>query len=806
MVAFLNRKFVIALTLFGSMCPAIVEAASPRISAIGPWGSQRGQTVEVRIDGERLADAAEILWYSPGFTVTELVAHPENYVTAKLQIAGDCPLGLHAFRVRTQSGISNLLTYSVGNLSELPETEPNNDFQQPQPIPLNTTVNGVVTGEDVDYFQIEVKIGQRINLELEGVRLGYSFFDAYVAVFDVNRFEIASNDDASLVRQDCICSFVAPADGKYIVQVRETSFRGDGNSKYRLHVGTFPRPTTSIPLGGKPGESLEVRWLGDPAGERVQQVLLPGESPSQFVIYAHDEHGMAPTGNPFRLSDLPNVFEAEPNVDPSQANAVTPPCAVQGIIAEPSDVDRFKFAATKGQVFDIRVFARKMGSPLDSLLTVQQVGKGVILNNDDNAGSPDSYGRITVPEDGEYLVSVQDQLLRGRPDFAYRVEIAPSSPKLKMTLPELDQFVDTLVPLPRGNRFAIMVGTEREDFGADIPFEFVNLPPGVQVESVPIPNGQTQVPVLFTVAADAEISGRLVELNGRSADPNIPVSGHLVQRISLVRGDNNRDITHFDTERMGMAVTQECPFSIEIVAPKCPIVRGGSMSLKVRAQRKEGFTKPINLRFLYAPPGLGVNNALQIAEGASEVELPLTATGDAALGVWKLVVLGRADTDGGPVTVSSQLAAVEIAEPYVSATFQAASVEQGQKVDLLLKVQKLRDWEGPAKLELVGLPHEVTTEPKEIGMDATEVTFPIATTANSPAGKHTTLFCRAVVMVNGEPVTHGFGGSELRIDVPLPPKPTEPAKEAAPVVAEAPKPAGKPLSRLEKLRQARAQP
>jgi hypothetical protein len=100
----------------------------------------------------------------------------------------------------------------------------------------------------------------------------------------------------------------------------------------------------------------------------------------------------------------------------------------------------------------------------------------------------------------------------------------------------------------------------------------------------------------------------------------------------------------------------------------------------------------------------------------------------------------------------------------------------------------------------------VTTEPKEIGMDATEVTFPIATTANSPAGKHTTLFCRAVVMVNGEPVTHGFGGSELRIDVPLPPKPTEPAKEAAPVVAEAPKPAGKPLSRLEKLRQARAQP
>jgi hypothetical protein len=805
MVACFNRKFVAALALFGSLC-ATLEAASPRVAAIGPWGSQRGQTVNVRIDGDRLADAAEILWYSPGFTVSEFTAHPENYVTAKLQIAGDCPLGLHAFRVRTQSGLSNLLTYSVGNLPELSEAEPNNDFQQPQPIPLNTTVNGVVTGEDVDYFQIEVKKGQRINLELEGVRLGYSFFDAYVAVLDVNRFEIASNDDASLVRQDCICSFVAAEDGKYVVQVRETSFRGDVSCRYRLHVGTFPRPIAAMPLGGKPGESLEVRWLGDPVGERAQQVLLPTESSNKFCLYAQDEHGMAPTGNPFRISDLPNVFEAEPNVDPSQANAITPPCAVQGIIAETNDIDRFKFAATKGQVFDIRVFARRMGSPLDSVLTIQQVGKGIILGNDDNAGSPDSYGRITVPEDGEYMVSVQDQLLRGGPDFAYRVEIAPPAQQLRMTLPELDQFADTVVPLPRGNRFAIMVGTERDDFFADIQYDFANLPAGVQVESMPIVKDQFIVPVVFTAAADAEIAGRLVELNGRSTDPNLPIAGHLHQRSSLVRGDNNRDITHFDTERMAVAVTQECPFTIEIVEPKCPIVRGGSMSLKVRAQRKEGFTKPINLRFLYAPPGLGVNNALQIAEGANEVDLPLTATGDAALGVWKLVVLGRADTDGGPVTVSSQLAPVEIAEPYLSATFQAASVEQGQKVDLLLKVQKLRDWEGPAKLELLGTPHEVTTEPREIGMDATEVTFPLTTTANSPAGKHTTVICRAVVMVNGEPVTHGFGGSELRIDVPLPPKPTEPAKEAAPVVAEAPKPADKPLSRLEKLRQARAQP
>jgi hypothetical protein len=121
----------------------------------------------------------------------------------------------------------------------------------------------------------------------------------------------------------------------------------------------------------------------------------------------------------------------------------------------------------------------------------------------------------------------------------------------------------------------------------------------------------------------------------------------------------------------------------------------------------------------------------------------------------------------------------------------------------VIKVEKKKDFDGVAKIELLGLPNEATTEPREITKDSAELVFPIKTTANSPAGRHKTVICRAVITANGEPIQHTLGTGELRIDTPLPPKANEPAP--MPVAAAAPAPAAPPaekrLSRLEKLRQ-----
>ncbi|MES1213180.1 MAG: peptidase, partial [Singulisphaera sp.] len=310
------------------------------------------------------------------------------------------------------------------------------------------------------------------------------------------------------------------------------------------------------------------------------------------------------------------------------------------------------------------------------------------------------------------------------------------------------------------------------------------------------------VPVLFSAAADAAPAGRLADVIGRLDDPNQNIEGHLEQTTSMVRGQNNINVWTHTADRMAVSLTQAVPYSIEIIQPKVPIVRDGSMELKIKATRKEGFTAPITLSMLYNPPGIGSPTSVAIPEGKDEVIMPLTANGGAEVRVWKIAVLGSATVGNGPVTVSSQLADLEIAEPFVGLAYAAAAVEKGKETDVVITVTKNKDFDGSAKVELLGLPNEVTSVPGEINKESKELLFHVKTTANSPAGKHKTLLSRVTIVAQGEPIMHMIGGGELRVDEPLPPKANEPAAAAAapmPMPA-ADKPPEKRLTRLEQLR------
>ena len=145
-------------------------------------------------NGARLKDAQEIFFYDSGFEVAKL--EPEdNKVTVHLKVAADCRLGEHVAQVRTGSGVSEYRTFFVGALPAVDEKEPNSEFEAPQKIEQNVTVQGVVTSEDVDYYAIEAKKGQRLSVEIEGMRLGQTLFDPYVAILDSRRFELAAADD-----------------------------------------------------------------------------------------------------------------------------------------------------------------------------------------------------------------------------------------------------------------------------------------------------------------------------------------------------------------------------------------------------------------------------------------------------------------------------------------------------------------------------------------------------------------------------------------------------------------------------------
>jgi hypothetical protein len=780
-------------------------AASPSLGAVRPVGGQRGTELEITLSGARLGDAQEIIYYQPGITTVSLKKVDDNNVRAKIKIAADCRLGLHDIRLRTATGISELRTFSVGALKEVNEVEPNNDFTKPQPIAMNVTINGIADNEDVDYFVVDAKKGERITVEVEGHRLGISEFDPYVAILDARRFELGVSDDAALVWRDGCTGIVAPKDGKYIIQVRESAYAGNGGCLYRAHVGNFPRASAVFPAGGKPGETVAVKWIGDAAGESTSTIKLPATFEREFGIERQDDKGVSPFPNAFRLTNLGNVMEKEPNNDQATATPFTAPMALNGVIEKAGDVDQFVFKATQGQVYDIHCYARRIRSPLDPVMYLGKKGAGAMLGADDSVG-PDSYFRFQAPETAEYVVWLVDQLGKGGPDYAYRIELTPVAPSLTVSTNAEQIPLGTgvmSVAVPRGNRQAILMLGSRADFGGEVNFGVDKLPVGVSAQAPTLAASQVVVPVLFSAKPDAPMASALAEVTGKPVDPKLSVPSTFNQMSVLVLGQNQVNVWSRTVDRLAVAVTEECPYTIEIVEPKVPLVRSGSMGLKVRANRKPGFKAPIYVYLPYNPPGVGSGGGISIPEGQNEAIIPMNADGGAELRTWKIVVNGQSGVASGPIMVSSQLADLTVANPYLGLTFQAASVEQGKEVDMAVKVAKAVDFAGEATVTLIGLPNKVTTDVKKITKDTTDLMFHIKTDKVSPAGNHASLFCQVVVTQNGEPVVHNIGTGALRIDVPLPPKPSAPA---APAVAAAPKPApaaaaaAKPLSRLEKLR------
>ncbi len=799
------RRNVSTLRLFllGSIVVSLAPtlfAAAPQLGNILPRGGQRGLEHELTFNGQRLDDAQEVLIYEPGLSVVSLEVVNDKQVKVKLKVDDNCPLGTKHLRLRTASGISDMRTFRVGALPAVAEVEPNSEFIKPQPVPLNCTVQGAIANEDVDYFVVEAKKGDRLTAEVEAIRLGDSFFDVYVAILNEDRFELSTSDDAALVYQDGIASIVVPADGNYIVQIRESSY-GAGN-QYRCHIGTFPRPRAVVPAGGKPGETLTVKFTGDVAGELTQSVTLPATAGDDFALYPEDGTGIAPSGLPFRLSALDNVIEAEPNNAIAEATKGPSPAAFNGLLQAPGDIDFFGFTATKGQAYDIHVYARRLRSELDPVLTVYNE-KGGGLGNNDDTGGPDSYVRFTAPADGQYFLSVRDHLGRGGLAFHYRVELTPVAPKLNLTINEFVQYIETRLVVPQGGRCPLLITATRRDFNGPLTFIGENLPAGVTVESITVDPGEAVAQVMLVAAADAPIAGKLGQLVGKLNDPAQPallVGDRTQQDVVMVRGQNN---TPFFTEQipsLAVGVTTAAPFSVQIVEPKAPLVQNGVMKLKVVATRAEGFTAPIKIDLLQNPPGVNSSREISIPEGQTEAFIDINAAGNAAVKESKIAVRADATVGNGIVRTASSFVNLKVAEPYVKLAFAQTAIEQGAEGEFVAKMEVTKPFEGAAQVALLGLPNKVTTTAIEASKETQELVFKLKAEEDASPNTSKSLFCQIVILEQGEPVTHNLGNGTLRVDKPLPKKVDAPMPTAANPNPQPAAAAPKRLTRLEQLR------
>lgn len=729
----------------------------------------------MRFTGQRLDDTKEIVFYTPGISVVSMDAST-NRIKATLKIADDCRLGEHQMRLRTATGVSELRTFWVDALTNLAEVEPNSDVAKAQKIPLNVTINGSIPSEDIDYFVVTVEKSRPLTVEIEGMRLGRGVFDPYIAIQDKSGKVLGASEDSALGFQDGIVSIIAPESGDYMVQVRETSFGGRDDYHYRLHVGSFPRPTGVYPVAGRASETVKVKFLGDVKGEFEQEIKLPATPQEKFGVFAATrDETIAPTPNWMRVTSFPTALESEPNDSREQAGEAREiPIVFNGMISKPGDHDWFRFRAKKGQNLQITVFARRLRSPLDSTIQIVNAKGSPVADNDDAAG-PDSSVNFKPDEDGDYTVLVRDHLKRGGPDFVYCLEVAPVEPSIAVKIPEVarnDTQSRQYIAVPRGNRFATLVSVKRANVASELVFGADNLPSGVKLLAETLPAKVDQFPLVFEAATDASIDGKLVDL---AAVATNGLTGHYRNDISLVEGPNNTSYYGTRVDKLLVAVTEAAPFKLRIVEPRVPLVQGGTMDLKVEAERDPGFDEAINLKMVWNPPGVTSQPDITIPKGSNSVSFPLSAKSDAELREWKIAVLASSKVKEGDLFISSQLAPLTVGEPFLTATIEKAACEAGKSTNIIVKLEQKIPFEGQATIKLVGLSDKVSVPGKQITKDDKEVIFPVKVDANCSLGSQRNLFCTVSIKKDGEVVPHNVGqGGSFRV---VPPK--KPAVAAA---------------------------
>ncbi len=807
-----KRPFMQVLAVFGlaalALSGAFVEAASPDFNTSIPRGGQAGSEVKVNIIGSRLSDAEEMVFHYPGITAKDIKVIDDKKVEVTLVIAPDCRLGEHHLRLRCRSGMSYARNFWVSQFPNVDEVEPNDDLAAPQKISMNVTIEAEAKPEETDYYQISVKKGERISVEVEGLRINNInqniAIDPYVAILNKDRFEIASADGSALLKQESILSIVAPEDGDYIVEVRDAAYQGRG--RYRAHIGNFPRPTAIYPAGGKAGSEIEFTMLGDVKGLYTFKTKLPETALNDKIGILAPQAGMSPPSpNEVRISSFDNILEKEPNnlhTEATPAGAL--PIALNGILQAEGDVDFFKFTAKKDQAFQFRVFANSIGTPVDPVLTIYNEKMGALGSSDDADGTKDGKVDFKAPADGDYFVKVNDMLSRGGVDFIYRVESIVSPPTIDVTMGEMlrndFQYLKQF-NIPQGSYYTMVVSTTRRGVAGDLKFEMPKLPAGVTLEPVVIPKTVSQFPILLKAAPDAPIGGGMYELLVSTIEGDKPVVGKFTQALDFVRGPQN-GVPYYIRyhQEVAVSVTDPLPYSITIDQPKVPIVRNGSIKLKVRAHRKEGYDKKITVRFPWIPPGIASSATMIFSEKQVELEYELNANENAELNTWNLALLAESDGGQGNAFSASPFIKLSVEEPFVQLKLSMTTAKQGETVDMLGEVEQLREFGGEADVQLFGLPSHSTAAVQKLKSDLESLSFPIVTTDKTPVGQHKGVFCTVTVVKDGEPIVHRLAmGSVLRVD-PLPKVAVAAPKAAAPAAVASAEKKEKPLSRLEQLR------
>ena len=324
------------------------------------------------------------------------VRRPANPAISELavvqvSVAPDAEPGQRELRIAAPSGLSNPLAFCVGRLPEFSEKTSKTITQQKSAvaksavapksrktdaamqITLPAVVNGQILPGQVNRYRFTASQGQRLVVAASARELiPYlpdavpGWFQAALTLYDAKGNELAYADHYRF-HPDPVLFCEIPEDGEYVVEIRDSIYRGREDFVYRIALGELPFITAVFPLGGKAGDPTTVALAGWnlPAAGLAQDVehRKPGIYPISVTKGEQVSNHV-----PFAVDTLPERLEQEPNDRQANAQKVTHPMIVNGRIDRPGDWDVFSFEGRAGEEIVAEVYARRLDSPLDSVL------------------------------------------------------------------------------------------------------------------------------------------------------------------------------------------------------------------------------------------------------------------------------------------------------------------------------------------------------------------------------------------------------------------------------------------------------
>lgn len=398
------------------------------------------------------------------YVQTPACAAIASLALVEVTIAPDAEPGEREIRLVTLRGVSNPLPFHVGQVPEVSRKpmltasqqvlgkesqalrkRPPGDGQERITVPC--TVNGQTASGEVHRYRFEARKGQRLVISTLGRQLVPFIADAVpgwfqpvLALYDADGKEVAYDDDFRF-KPDPTIYYEVPQDGEYAFTIHDSLYRGREDFVYRITIGELPFITSIFPLGGRVGDAVKPEIKGWNLRGVKLDPLAADAGPGVHCLAARGKEFVS-NRVPFAQDTLPEALEQEPNNSPGAAQKVTLPVILNGRINRPDDWDVFQFAGKSNDLVVAEVYARRLDSPLDSMVKLSDAAGTLLAFNDDyedlgagiNTHHADSLLTARLPADGTYFVQIADTARQGGEEYGYRLRLSAPQPDFALRI------------------------------------------------------------------------------------------------------------------------------------------------------------------------------------------------------------------------------------------------------------------------------------------------------------------------------------------------------------------------------------